>query len=119
MKLAVATVLGCVVLAGSPATATEPVSIRVNPTVSMAPATVILSVTVEPDERNRVLTVVTDSPDFYSASEVELEGERASRLQRFTVRGLPAGDYVVQARITRADSSERVAETQLMVTGGM
>lgn len=117
MKFLSGVVLGCSLLAGGLATASGPVAISANPTVAMAPATITLSVTVEPDERNRVLTVVTDSADFYSASEVALDGDRAARMRRFTVRNLPPGEYVVQARITRADESERVAETHLVVTG--
>lgn len=119
MKLPVAAVLGCVALAGSPATGGEPVAVRANPAVSMAPATVVLTVVIEPDQRNRLLTVVTDSLDFYSASEVSLEGDQASRLQKFTLKNLPPGEYQVQARITRADNSERVAQTEMTVTGGV
>jgi hypothetical protein len=117
MKSLAGVVLGCSLLAGTPATASEPLTITANPIVSMSPATITLNVTVEPDDRNRTLTVVTDSEDFYSASEVTLDGGNAARRQRFTVRNLPPGEYVVQARITRADESERVAETRLVVTG--
>jgi len=117
MKLLTGVVLGCTLLAGAPAMASRPLAIAVNPVVSMSPATVTVSITVEPNEQNRVLRVVTDSADFYSASEVTLDGNRAARLQRFTVRNLPAGDYVVRARLTRADDSERVAEAHVVVTG--
>ena len=116
MKFGVGVVLGCSLLAG-PAVASEPVAVSANPMISMAPATIVVSVVLEPDERNRFLTVVTDSQDFYSSSEVSLDGDRAARQQRFTVRNLPAGEYVVQARVTRADDSERIAETRLVVTG--
>jgi len=109
-------VVGCCLLAGL-AVASPPVAVSANPMVSMAPATVVVNVVLEPDERNRALIVVTDSADFYSSSEVALDGDRSARQQRFTVRNLPAGEYVVQARIKRADDSERIAETQLVVTG--
>ncbi len=117
MKVMAGVVLGCSLLAGTPAAVSEPLAISVHPIVSMAPATVTLNVTIEPDERNRLLTVVTDSTDFYSASEVSLDGDKAARTQRFTVKNLPAGDYLVRARITRGDDSERVVETHLLVTG--
>jgi hypothetical protein len=115
MKFAVGVGL-CCLLSGS-AVASQPVAVTANPMVSMAPATVVLNVVLEPDERNRSLIVVADSEDFYSSSEVSLDGDRAARQQRFTMRNLPPGEYVVQARVRRADNSERMAETHLLVTG--
>ncbi len=117
MKVLAGVVLGCSLLGGVSVSGSEPLAITANPRVSMAPATITLRVTVEPDERNRLLAVITDAADFYSESEVTLDGENAARQQRFTVRNLPAGEYVVRARITRADDSERVVETHLVVTG--
>lgn len=116
MKLVVAAALGCLLLAGS-APASEPVTVAAKPFVSMAPATLLVDVIVEPDARNRVLSVVTESDDFYTLSEVELNGDHAARKQKFTIRNLPPGEYVVQARIKRADDSERIAQARALVTG--
>ncbi|HSK08633.1 MAG TPA: hypothetical protein VK911_03590 [Vicinamibacterales bacterium] len=117
MRVLLGFVLLCALLLASPANATQPVEVRVNPAVSLAPATVVLTILVEPDERNRLLTVVADSGDFYRSSEVTLEGDRASRTRRITLRNLPPGEYTIRASVTRADNSSRIAETQMVVTG--
>lgn len=117
MRFVLGALTGCVLLIGTAISGEPPVSVRANPSVSMAPATVQLSVTVQPDARNRLLTVMTDSGQFYRSSEMPLDGENSSRVQVFTFKNLPAGEYLVSARVGRDDGSDRVAETQLMVTG--
>ena len=64
-----------------------------------------------------VIAVVLGATGFATVRALNGGGDRSARQQRFTVRNLPAGEYVVQARIKRADNSERIAETHLVVTG--
>ena len=103
--------------AAGPAAATAPVTVQVTPNVSMAPATVRVVVTVEPDDRNRGLVLEADSQEFYSSSQVTLEGDRSSRVQRFTLKNLPPGTYEIRATIQRNDGDTQVANAQYLVTG--
>ena len=56
-------------------------------------------VTIEKDSHNRGLAVEVVSDDYYSQSQRELEGELASKTQRFTFRDLREGDYQVFATL--------------------
>jgi len=113
VNLAVATGL---LAAASPAAAPPPVTVQVTPNASMAPATVRVTVTVEPDERNRGLMVEADSLNFYSSSEVTLEGTGSSRVKRFEFKNLPPGEYEVRATVQRNDGGRRIASTQTIVS---
>ena len=57
------TLVGGLLIAASTVsgTAKESVSIRVSPTVAVAPAELIIRTSVEPDERNRAVEIVADS----------------------------------------------------------
>lgn len=81
----------------------------------MAPATVRVVVTVEPHADNRELVVEADSGSFFTSSTVELDGERAARIQAFTLKELPAGDYSVAARVVQKDGSRQKASAEYMV----
>jgi len=103
--------------AATPSAAPPPVAVQVTPNVSMAPATVRVVVTVEPDERNRGLMVEADSPDFYSSSEVTLDGDGSSRVQRFVFKNLPPGEYDIRATVERNDGGRQMASTMTIVSG--
>ena len=79
--------------------AKEPLSIRVSPTVSFAPANLIIRTSVEPDADNRAIEVVADSDSFYRSSTIQLEGDRAPKTTRFEFRSLPPGEYDVTASV--------------------
>ena len=81
----------------------DPVSIRVNPSVSIAPTMLAISVRVVPQAENRALEVVVDSDDFYRLSRVQLEGDRAPVVNSMKIDGVPAGDYQITATVIGAD----------------
>jgi len=116
LKCLTLTVLTALLAAASPAAAPPPVAVQVSPNASMAPATVRVTVTVEPDERNRGLMVEADSLDFYSSSEVTLEGNGSSRVKRFEFKNLPPGEYEVRATVQRNDGGRQVASTLTIVS---
>jgi len=116
LKCLTLTVLTGLLAAASPAAAPPPVAVRVSPNASMAPATVRVTVTVEPDERNRGLMVEADSLNFYSSSEVALEGTGSSRVKRFEFKNLPPGEYEVRATVQRNDGNRQVASTLTIVS---
>jgi hypothetical protein len=81
----------------------DPVSIRVNPTVSVAPTVLAIRVSVVPQPENRALEIVVDSEDFYRSSRVELDGDRAPIVNTLHIGSVPAGDYEVTATVIGSD----------------
>jgi len=77
----------------------EPVQLRLSSTVSTAPATVVVTATIERDARNRSLVISADSEEFYTRSAIELDGDKDARLHQFWLKGLPEGRYVVTAQV--------------------
>jgi hypothetical protein len=83
--------------------AKESLSIRVSPTVSFAPANLVVRTSIEPDASNRAVEIVADSDQFYRSSLVQLEGEQAPRISVFEFRSLPPGRYEVKAALIGVD----------------
>lgn len=108
--------LACVALTGAATvSAREGIEIRVSPNVSMAPATVRVLVTVEPDANNRQLVVEADSGEFYTSSTVQLDGTKAPRTQAFILKELPAGRYDIAAVVVQRNGGERKAASNYIV----
>jgi len=111
-------VLAACVFTGSVATpAKELITLRVSPHFSMAPATIRVVVTVEPDSENRELQVAADSGQFFTSSTIQLDGSNAPRSQWIEMKELPAGDYVVEARVRQRDGAEHRAVAEYMIMG--
>ena len=89
------------------AAAAAPVSIRVSPAISFAPANLVVQTVIEPDVDNRAIEIVADGNDFYRSSTVQLDGDRAPKTIRFEFRSLPPGDYRVSAAVIGADGHSR------------
>jgi hypothetical protein len=83
--------------------ANDSVSVQVNPTVSVAPASLAIRVRVAPEANNRVLEIVVDSKDFYRSSRVELDGEHAPSVNTLKLVSVPAGNYEVTAAVVGTD----------------
>jgi hypothetical protein len=86
----------------------EPVSVRVNPSVAVAPTALAISVSVAPQPGNRALEIVVDSGDFYRSSRVQLEGDRGPVVNTMKVAGVPAGEYEVTATVIGNDGRRGV-----------
>lgn len=69
------------------------VKMNVSPTISRAPAVLKVRITLNPLPDDRTLYVVAESPTFYRASEVQLEGEQSQAVNMFEFRDLPPGMY--------------------------
>lgn len=109
-------VLACLILTGAATTnARDSVGVRVTPSISMAPATIRVYVTVEPDANNRELVVQADSGLFFTSSTVQLDGDKAPRLQSFVLKELPAGNYTIAAQVVQRDGRSRQASSEYMV----
>ena len=81
----------------------EPVSVRVNPSVAIAPTTLAIRVKVPPQAENRALEIVVDSNDFYRSSRMQLEGDKGPVTNTLNIGSVPAGDYEVTATVIGAD----------------
>jgi hypothetical protein len=87
--------------------AKEPLSIRVSPAVSFAPADMLVRTSIEPDASNRAVEIMADSDQFFRSSLVQLDGERAPRTSIFEIRSLPPGEYEVKAALIGVDGRAR------------
>ena len=81
------------------------------------PATVQITVVVEPDEENRMLRIEADGERFYRASELTLSGAEGQRLHSLVFKNLPAGSYELRAEVFSADALRGQATQELVVTG--
>ena len=92
------------------------ITVRVNPNISTAPASVKVTIQVEPADTNRRLCLEYDGGDF-SKSCWDIDGSSPRTFHRL-LRNLSAGEYQIRATVVRADNSTSVAVTQVVITEG-
>jgi len=80
------------------------------------PATVRITVAVQPDSSNRTLVVEADGDRLFRSSEVPLEGDKEQRTHVVEFKNLPAGYYVVRAEV-RSNAAVRGSAEELLVVG--
>ena len=92
------------------------VEIRLRGRFYSEPATVSITVAVEPDASNRVLRIEADSEQMFRSSELSLTDDASQKYYTVEFKNLPAGVYTVRAEVM--SSTTRVAEAQqeLIVT---
>ena len=97
------------------------VEIRLRSHYYAEPATVRVTVAVEPDAENRVLLIEADSEQFFRASEVALSGNEEKRLHELEFKNLPAGSYTLRAEVRSGVAVRGQASQALVVTsmGGL
>ena len=111
-------IVALVCIAALRAVAGEVVEIRLRGRYFSEPATVQITVAVEPDAANRVLRVEADGDRMYRATEVTLEGEGDKRLHSVEFKNLPAGAYELRAEVlSGADHVRGMATQELLVSG--
>jgi hypothetical protein len=81
------------------------------------PATVQITVAVEPDAENRMLRIEADGDRYFRASELTLSGEQDKRLHGIEFKNLPAGNYVLRAEVLSRHAVRGQATQELFVTG--
>ena len=74
-------------------------TLTASPISSFAPANLVVRVHVTPDPANRALEVIAESSDYFRSSRMQLDGEDALKTIALEFRGLPPGDYLVEAQI--------------------
>lgn len=101
-----------VALVLTPATvmmANEPVSLRVSPAVSFAPATLVIQVRIAADNHGRALEIVANSGEFYRASTIPLDSDGVAKTTTLHYSSVPPGQYEVTATMITADGKRKVA----------
>ncbi len=83
------------------------VKVRVASTQMLAPADLLVYVTVEKSADNRLLRVTAESEDFFRSSEVPLSGEDSARITILHFRELPSGSYDVKADVVGSNGRRR------------
>ena len=99
------------------ATANDVVEIRLRGRYYAEPATVQLTIAVEPNAENRRLLVEAESAEMYRSSEITLDGAGAERLHLLEFKNLSAGDYVVSAQVFSSTQMKAMATQELIVNG--
>jgi hypothetical protein len=108
-----------VVTAGStmPGSAADVVEILLQGSYFSEPATVSLTVAVEPHEANRSLWIEADGEDLYRASEITLSGATEKRLHSIAFKNLTAGHYLLRAAVRSSSGVRGMATREVVVTG--
>jgi hypothetical protein len=96
-----------VVTAVTKSDANECMSMKVSPRQALAPVNLRVSVWVEPNAENRILTIVADSPQFYRSSQIALEGDRAPKTFTIEYPNVPGGQYEVTSALFNSTGRER------------
>ena len=97
--------------------ANDLVQIRVNGHYFAEPATVEITVAVEPDQANHTLRIEADGDRYFRSSEITLEGSSEKRLHTVEFRNLPAGSYEVRAEVLSAKDVRGMAVQDVEVMG--
>jgi hypothetical protein len=99
-------------------TAADLVEIHINGHYYAEPATVQITVAVQPDQENRTLRVEADGASLFRSSEVALNGSDEKRIHVVEFRNLPAGNYEVRAEVLSSTAVRGTAVQDVEVTGG-
>jgi hypothetical protein len=114
LTLATTLVGGAITTVGS---ANDIVEIRLRGRYYAEPATVQITVAVEPDAVNRALRIEAESERMFRSSEVTLAGASEKRIHTLEFKNLPAGNYVLSAQVYSSEDLRAVATQQLTVSG--
>ncbi len=103
--------------AGQPGHAKEVVEILLRGHYFVEPATVQITVAVEPDAKNRALRIEADGERLFRASQLSLEGANEKRMHAVEFKNLPAGNYVLRAEVLGVSDVRGKVEQELIVSG--
>ena len=95
----------------------ELIEIRLRGHYYAEPATVQITVAVEPGRDNRALVIEADGENYFRSSALVLDGENEKRLHTVEFKNLPAGTYTLRAQVRSAAEVLAMAEQGLLVTG--
>ena len=120
-RIPIISLIGILLLSGAASTvgdANDIVEIRLRGRYYAEPATVQITVAVEPAAVNRALRVEADSERMFRSSEIVLSGAGEKRIHTLEFKNLPAGEYTLSAQVFSRNEMRAVATQQLTVSGG-
>jgi hypothetical protein len=94
------------------------VEIRLRGRYYAEPATVQITIAVQPDAVNRALRVEAESELMFRSSEITLDGALEKRIHTLEFKNLPAGNYTLSAQVYSRREMRAVATQRLTVNGG-
>jgi hypothetical protein len=103
--------------ANAPATAAGVLDITLKGAYFSEPATVQLTVAVEPNDANRTLRIEAESEGMFRSSEISLNGANEKRLHQIMLKNLRAGQYALRAEVRSSTGVRGVATRELVVIG--
>ena len=113
----IAIVVGLITLAGYAGAAKDVLEIRLRGHYYAEPATVQITVAVEPDPEHRALVIEADGEHYFRWSAVVLDGENEKRLHSVEFKNLPAGTYTLRAQVRSAVDVLATATQDLVDAG--
>ena len=114
MSLAALVVLG-MIAQDRPLRGADALDLRISPRVAHAPATIRITVEIEPESSNRYAVVEADGERFSRSSMIPLEGSDSPRTHDVQYRGLPEGQYVIGVTLFSPTGVRAVARRDLLV----
>ena len=115
MRIIIAVLAGIFATGTIPAATQRVVEIQLRGRYYTEPATLRVTVAVQPDESNRALVVEADGDSLFRSSEVPLHGEKEQRIHTVEFKNLPAGQYVLRAEVHSARDVRGTAEDLVIV----
>jgi hypothetical protein len=100
----------------TPGDAAEVVELRLHGHYFAEPATVHVTIAVEPDAENRILRIEADSDQMFRASDISLDGADEKRIHSIQFKNLPAGHYTLRAEVRSSTTVRGSARQELTVT---
>jgi len=105
--------LCCLTVCAGPLGSTERMTMKVSPSMTVAPGFVRIEARVESDASNRSLRIIAESDDFYRSSDIPLDGENGPNIAVVDLRQLPTGVYEVTG-ILVGTNGQRAATTRVL-----
>jgi hypothetical protein len=110
-----AAIAASLVVGPSPVAAQDVVEIRLRGRYFTDPATVRITVSVEPNADNRTLRIEADGDRLFRSSELALAGEAGQRYHTIEFKNLPAGSYTIRAAVLSSARVRGAAEEFVVV----
>lgn len=94
--------------------AASPLELRVPGYFYTEPASVLVTVSVEPEAENRMLRIEMDGDRMFRSTDVSLEGADDAKIHTIQFKNLPSGSYTVRARLLAANDREIASAQQAL-----
>jgi len=113
MKTAV--MVCCLTVCAAPLGSTDRMTMKVSPSMTVAPGFVRIEARVERDASNRALHIIAESENFYRSSDIPVDGENGPNIAVVDLRQLPTGTYQVTGILVGTNGQRAAASRVLRV----